>query len=119
MLSIAKYGLIVVAPTPTNTAKECVSKESEHSTFMEQYPLSPFLIKCEWTAPTARTLGILAFLLEIFLSESIKVVHPSLTAVSQSSLICSILSFKDEEISNVQSITLVFFEKNFLNFSFY
>ena len=44
---MAKYGFIVVAPTPINTANECVSSASEHSTFKEQYPLNPFLTKCE------------------------------------------------------------------------
>ena len=59
---------------------------------------------------------MLAFLLEIFLSDNIKHVLPSLTEVSASSLIDSILSLREEEISNVQSISFVFFEKNFLNF---
>ena len=59
---------------------------------------------------------MLALLLEIFLSDKIKQVLPSLTEISASSLIASILSFKDRLVSNVQSITLVFLEKNFLNF---
>ena len=50
------------------------------------------------------------------LSDKIKQVLPSLTEVSASSLIASILFFKDKEMSKVQSITFVFFEKNFLNF---
>ena len=61
-------------------------------------------------------LGILAFCFEIFLSDNIKQVLPSLTAVSASSLIKSILSLRDPSISKVQSITFNFFEKNFLNF---
>ena len=61
-------------------------------------------------------MGILALSAEIFLSDKIIVVLPSLTAVSHSSLIFSILSFKDELISNVQSIILIFFKKIFLNF---
>ena len=60
-------------------------------------------------------LGILAFLLEIFLSDKIRAVLPSLTAVSDSSRIASILSFNEDVISNVQSIIFIFFEKNFLN----
>ena len=59
---------------------------------------------------------MLAFLFEIFLSERIRQVLPSLTEVSASSLIFSILSLSEEEMSNVQSISFVFFEKNFLNF---
>ena len=59
---------------------------------------------------------MLAFLLEIFLSDNTKHVLPSLTEVSASSLIDSILSLREEEISNVQSISFIFFEKNFLNF---
>ena len=62
---------------------------------------------------------LVAFLLLISLSDKIKHVLPSLTEVSASSLIFSILSFKEEEISKVQSIVLVFFEKNFLNFLSY
>ena len=57
--------------------------------------------------------GMLAFKLDIFLSESIRVVEPSLTAVSHSLLISSILSFNAELILNVQSIILIFFEKIF------
>ena len=57
-------------------------------------------------------LGMLAFRLEIFLSDNIKQVLPSLTAVSDSSRIASILSFKDDLISKVQSITFTFFKKN-------
>ena len=53
--------------------------------------------------------GMLAFKLDIFLSESIRVVEPSLTAVSHSLLISSILSFNAELILNVQSIILIFF----------
>ena len=93
-----------------------MSNASEHSTFNEQYPLKPSLTKWEWTAPTTNILGILAFWLVIFLSDKIKQVLPSLTDVSASSLISSILSLSDWDISNVQSITFVFFEKNFLNF---
>jgi hypothetical protein len=59
-------------------------------------------------------LGMLAFRLEIFLSDNIRQVLPSLTAVSASSLIDSILSFRDFVISKVQSINFTFFEKNFL-----
>ena len=59
---------------------------------------------------------MLAFLFEIFLSERIRQVLPSLTEVSASSLICSILSLSEEDMSKVQSISFVFFEKNFLNF---
>ena len=61
-------------------------------------------------------LGILAFWLEIFLSDNTKKVLPSLTAVSASSLIDSILSLSDFSISKVQSIIFTFFEKNFLIF---
>ena len=93
-----------------------MSKASAHSTFKEQYPLSPSFTKCECTAPTVNILGILAFLFEIFLSERIRQVLPSLTDVSASSLISSILSLSEEDISNVQSIYFVFFEKNLLNF---
>ena len=60
MLSIAKYGLTVVAPTPIKTTKECVSRTSELSTFIEQNPLKPSFTKCECTAPTVKTEGILA-----------------------------------------------------------
>ena len=74
------------------------------------------MIKCEWTAPTVNILGILAFWLEIFLSERTKKVLPSLTAVSASSRINSILSLRDLSISKVQSIIFTFFEKNFLSF---
>ena len=105
-----------MAPAPIKTAKECVSKASEHSTFIEQYPLKPSFTKCECTAPTISMLGILAFWLDIFLSDKIKQVLPSLTEVSASSLMASILSLRDKEISKVQSITFVFLEKNFLNF---
>ena len=35
-LSIVRYGLTVVAPTPIKTAKECVSKASPVSIFIEQ-----------------------------------------------------------------------------------
>ena len=52
----------------------------------------------------------------MFLSDNIKQVLPSLTAVSASSLIFSILSLRDSSILKVQSIALTFFEKNFLNF---
>ena len=52
----------------------------------------------------------------MFLSDKIRHVLPSLTDVSASSLIVSILSFNELVISKVQSIILIFFEKNFLNF---
>ena len=55
-------------------------------------------------------LGILAFLLEIFLSDKIRQVLPSLTAVSDSSRIFSILSFNEDLMSNVQSMIFTFFE---------
>ena len=93
-----------------------MSKASEHSTFKEQYPLSPCFTKCECAAPTESILGMLAFLLVIDLSDKIKVELPSLTAVSHSSLIDSILSFKLEFISKVQSMILIFLEKILLNF---
>ena len=87
-----------MAPTPINTAKECVSRMSELSTLIEQYPLIPNLTKCEWTAPTAKTEGILAWEIFIFLSDKIKLLNPSLTATSASSLIFAILSFNWELI---------------------
>ena len=93
-----------------------MSSASAHSTFKEQYPLSPSFTKWECTAPTVNILGILALLFEIFLSERTIHVLPSLTEVSASSRILSILSLSEEDISNVQSISFVFFEKNFLNF---
>ena len=93
-----------------------MSKASEHSTFNEQYPLRPSFTKCECTAPTVNILGMLAFLFEIFLSERMRHVLPSLTEVSASSLISAILSLSEDDISNVQSISFVFFEKNLLNF---
>ena len=52
----------------------------------------------------------------MFLSDKIKQVLPSLTAVSASSLISSILSLRDPSKLKVQSIIFAFFEKNFLNF---
>ena len=102
-----------MAPAPIKTAKECVSIASEHSTFIEQYPLKPSFTKCECTAPTISILGMLAFWLDIFLSDKIKQVLPSLTEVSASSLMDSILSFRDKEISKVQSITFCLFRKKF------
>jgi len=54
---------------------------------------------------------MLAFSFEIFLSDKIIAVLPSLTAISLSSLIASILSFKDNLVSKVQSIILIFFAK--------
>ena len=59
---------------------------------------------------------MLDFLFEIFLSDSIKAELPSLTDTSHSSFILSILSFKDNSTSNVQSITFIFSEKILLNF---
>ena len=38
---------MVVAPTPIKTAKECVSRTSELSAFIEQYPLKPNFTRCE------------------------------------------------------------------------
>ena len=93
-----------------------MSKASALSTFNEQYPLNPDLTKWEWTAPTANTVGILALSFEIFLSDKIRAVLPSLTAVSHSSLIASILFFNENFISKVQSIILIFFAKTLLNF---
>ena len=46
-LSNAKYGFTVVAPTPINVAKECVSKASPDCTFIDTYPLSFFSIRNE------------------------------------------------------------------------
>ena len=94
-----------------------MSKASEHSTLSEQYPLNPCLTKYEWTAPTVRILGILAFLSEMFLSVKIRQVLPSLTEVSASSLISSILSLSEEEVSNVQSNSLVFFKRSRYKFN--
>ena len=105
-----------MAPTPINTANEWVSKMSELSTFIEQYPLRPNFTKWEWTAPTTKIDGRAALEVLIFLSEKIKVVLPSLTAISASSLIFSIRFFKESFISNVQSKILTFFLKNDLNF---
>ena len=65
MLSIARYGFIVVAPTPNKTAKECVSIASAVSTLIEEYPLKPNLTKFEWIAPTAKIIGTIAFSWEI------------------------------------------------------
>ena len=59
---------------------------------------------------------MLVFLSEISLSDNIKVELPSLIAISHSSFILSILSFKDELTSKVQSIIFVFSEKILLNF---
>ena len=106
---MAKYGLTVVAPTPIKTANECVSRTSELSTFIEQYPLKPNFTRCEWTAPTAKMEGILAWVKLIFLSDNIKLLLPSRTAISASSLIFSILSFRDKLILKVQSSILIFF----------
>ena len=96
-----------MAPTPINTAKECVSNTSELSTFIEQYPLKPSFTKCAWTAPTDKTEGILAWDELIFLSDNIKLLLPSRTAISASSFIFSILSFSDELMLKVQSIILI------------
>ena len=54
---------------------------------------------------------MLAFLLEISLSDKIKAELPCLTDISHSSFMLSILSFKDELTSKVQSITLIFLKK--------
>ena len=59
---------------------------------------------------------MLIFLSEISLSDNIKAELPSLTDISHSSFILSILSFKDELTSKVQSITFIFSEKILLNF---
>ena len=52
----------------------------------------------------------------IFLSDSIKLLLPSRTAISASSLIFSILSFSNELTSKVQSNILILFLNKFLNF---
>ena len=93
-----------------------MSNASELSTFIEQYPLKPSFTKWEWTAPTDKIDGMLAFVEVIFLSDKIRVLLPSLTAISHSSLIFSILSFKEELISKVQSIIRIFLKNFFLNF---
>ena len=73
-----------------------MSNTSELSTFIEQYPLKPDFTRCEWTAPTAKTEGILAHDELIFLSDSIRLLLPARTAISASSFISSILSFSGE-----------------------
>ena len=88
---------------------------SELSTFIEQYPLRPNFTKWEWTAPTTKIDGRAALVVLIFLSEKIKVVLPSLTAISASSLIFSIRFLRESFTSNVQSKILTFFLKNDLN----
>ena len=113
---MAKYGFIVVAPTPIKTAKVWVSNASELSTFIEQYPLKPKFTKWEWTAPTDKIDGMLALLEVIFLSDKIRVLLPSLTAISHSSLIFSILFLNEVSKSNVQSIILTFFWKKIFEF---
>ena len=98
------------------TANEWVSIASEVSTFIEAYPLIQSLIKFECTAPTAKIIGTTALSFEIFLSERIRWFAPSLTAISASTLIFSILSFKLSLTLKVQSIILTFEENIDLNY---
>ena len=62
-------------------------------------------------------LGILALKVDIFLSDNIKVVLPSLTAVSHSTLICSILSFNEEQVQKYNLFLLIFSKKFFKLFN--
>ena len=50
-------GFIAVAPTPSKTANECVSKASEVCTLIEANPLIPKSTSLEFIAPIARAIG--------------------------------------------------------------
>ena len=105
-----------MAPTPINTANEWVSNVSDVSTFIEQYPLNPRFTRWELIAPTAKTIGIFALVVPIFLSLRTKVVEPSLTEISASFFIFSKPSFKVSVVLKVQSMVLILLANNFLNF---
>ena len=115
-LSKAKYGLIVVAPTPKIVANECVSKASPVCTFIETYPLNFFLIKCLLIAPTHKSIGIAIFSSDTAISVNTSCVAPCLTAISDSFIILSKDSTKELSCKKVQSIVFEFSPKNLINF---
>ena len=86
MLSNAKYGLTVVAPTPIKVAKECVSRASPVWTLIETYPLNPRLVKWVLIAPIHKSIGIGSFSSDILLSVRINCLIPSRTDFSASFL---------------------------------